>query len=179
MISTAMAKKETFPVVESETLTHWQSLSVDEKAFVAAYLENGYSVAAAAETLGTTSHAANKYLNRSPVRRAITEVQESLDSIDFLNEKWVKTQLLKLFPKVMGEETVALIDNTGVEVQAKKFYPDIAMRVIEYVAPKKAASVQIDIHGKVDLRVAIEEGNARRAALIQEAIEGECENVSE
>lgn len=179
MNSIATAKKESPLAAEQATLTHWQGLSVEEKAFVAAYIDGGYSVAAAADSLGTTPYVANKHLNKVSVRRAITEVQEQLDSIDFLNEKWVKTQLLKLFPKVMGEEPVAIVDNTGCEVQARKFYPDIAMRVIEYVAPKKAASVNIDIHGQVDLRVAIAEGNARRATLLEESIEGTCESTHE
>lgn len=179
MSSIAMAKKESPPAVEQAMLTHWHSLSDEEKAFVAAYIDGGYSVAAAADSIGTTPFVANKHLNKVSVRRAITEVQEQLDNIDFLNEKWVKTQLLKLFPKVMGEEPVAIVDNTGCEVQARKFYPDIAMRVIEYVAPKKSASVNIDIHGQVDLRIAIAEGNARRAALLEEPIESICERSEE
>jgi hypothetical protein len=122
--------------------TVWQSLSVAEQAFAAAYVENGYSLAEVSGTLSITLPEARKMLNRPDVRRAITEVQNDVDSIDFLNEKWVKTQLLKLFPKVMGEEAVPLVNSEGEEYEGRKFYPDISMRILEYVHPKTTAGKQ-------------------------------------
>lgn len=146
MSSIAMEKEESSlpPATVSQEavpapLKCWLALSVSEQAFVAAYVENGYSLAATSEALAVPTSLLQKILNKPDVRRAITEVQAELDSIDFLNEKWVKTQLLRLFPKVMGEEAIPFVNNFGEEVTARKFYPDIAMRVLEYVAPKTVA----------------------------------------
>jgi hypothetical protein len=79
-------------------------------------------------------------LAKPDVKRAIFEVQTQLDDIDFLNEKWVKTQLLRIFPMAMGDEDVPIVTQAGEEMMVKKFYPDIAMRVLEYVAPKAQKS---------------------------------------
>lgn len=146
MSSTALespAERETAfmldPTAGKRILTYWPQLSNDRKAFVVAYIDNAYSVAGAARTLGVSRLSCDQMFRDQTVKRAISEIQDSLDGIDFLNEKWVKAQLLRIFPMVMGEEAVPLVTNTGEEISAHKFYPDIAMRVIEYVAPKKTA----------------------------------------
>jgi hypothetical protein len=118
---------------------YWPKLTVDEKAFVAAYTENAYSLAETASALSLPTKQLSSLLNRKDIRCAISEVQTELDSIDFLNDKWVKSQLLRLFPKVMGDEAVPMVNNLGEEYEAKKFMPDIAMRIVEYVAPKTTA----------------------------------------
>jgi hypothetical protein len=131
----------------NQTLTYWPALSVNEKAIVAAYIENSYSVKETAAALRCGSGEISRMLKQPAVRRAIAEVQKELDGIDFLNERWVKAQLLRLYPMVIGDEPVPTVLNTGEEVEVRKFYPDIAMRVIEYVAPKaQKASVNISIN---------------------------------
>lgn len=105
-----------------------------------AYLENDYSIASVQSAIGLSFAACKKLLAKPDVKRAIFEVQTQLDDIDFLNEKWVKTQLLRIFPMAMGDEDVPMVTQAGEEIMAKKFYPDIAMRVLEYVAPKTQKS---------------------------------------
>jgi hypothetical protein len=133
--------------VGHQTLIYWPELSVKEQAIVAAYVENAYSVAGASEALQCGRGEVAALLRKPNVRRAVAEVQAELDGIDFLNERWVKAQLLRLYPMVIGDEPVPVVTNTGEEVDARKFYPDIAMRVIEYVAPKaQKSSVNININ---------------------------------
>ena len=125
------------PEAEQETLIFWSSLSPGKKAFVAAYIENSYSVIDAAGELCIPKAQANEYLRDSAVKRAITEVQSQLSDIDFLNEKYVRAQLLKLYPKFIGEENVPFITNTGEQGEGRKFFPEAALKVLEYIAPKK------------------------------------------
>lgn len=127
------------PTAGKRILTYWPLLSNEEKAFTVAYIDNAYSITGAARDLALSAAQCTKMFRLQTVKRAISEVQDDLDGIDFLNEKWVKAQLVKIFPMVMGEEDIPMITNAGEQVMAKKFYPDIAMRVIEYVAPKKTA----------------------------------------
>jgi len=122
---------------EQTTLTCWLGLSVEEKAFVTAYIESSYSVRDAAVELGMSAYAAGKYLQAAKVKRAIAEVQAQLSDIDFLNEKYVRAQLLKLYPKFIGEEDVPFITNTGEQGEGRKFFPEAALKVLEYIAPKK------------------------------------------
>lgn len=125
------------PEAGQETLIFWSSLSPGKQAFVAAYIENSYSVIDAAGELCIPKAQANEYLRDSAVKRAITEVQSQLSDIDFLNEKYVRAQLLKLYPKFIGEEDVPFITNTGEQGEGRKFFPEAALKVLEYIAPKK------------------------------------------
>lgn len=136
------------PQAEQQLLTHWHALLPDEQALVAAYIENSYSATHAAAALGKKTEECKRLLARPGVRRAITEVQATLDDIDFLNEKWVKTQLLRLFPMAMGDEPVKMVTQTGEELEVRKFHGDIAMKIVEYVAPKaqKTPAVNISIN---------------------------------
>jgi hypothetical protein len=115
---------------------NWLNLSVEEKAFAVAYVEASYSLAGAAAALSIPVSKCQKMLGSPLVRKAVHEVQSALGEIDFLNEKWVREQLLKLYPKLVGEEAVPLLDNQGMQVEARKFYPEAALKVLEYVAPK-------------------------------------------
>ena len=155
---------------ESQMLVYWPTLLVEEQAFVVAYVENAYSIAGASEALNIPKKVLQKMLQSPAVKKAVTEVQETMGDLEFLNEKWVKSQLLRIFPMVMGDEEVPMIDSTGMQIMARKFVPEVAMKVLEYVAPKKAPTVQIDIHNIIDLRTAVEEGNARRKAAIEGSI---------
>ena len=141
--------------VEPRMLICWPKLSVDEQAFVTAYIENSYSLAETASALSLPTHILRKMLANSTVTKAIAEVQSELSDLDFMNDKWVKTQLLKLYPKVLGEENVPLVDNMGNQMEVKKFYPDIAMRILEYVAPKatqgKAAGNGASVNVQINL----------------------------
>ena len=125
------------PEAEQTTLTCWLGLSLAEKAFVTAYIENSYSLRDAAAELAITPNAAGKYLQQPRIKSAVAEVQSQLSDIDFLNEKYVRAQLLKLYPKFIGEEDVPFITNTGEQGEGRKFYPEAALKVLEYIAPKK------------------------------------------
>ena len=160
---------------DSPALVYWPTLSTEEQAFVAAYVENSYSIAEASEELCLTKGALQRMLMKPSVKKAILEVQEAMGEIDFLNEKWVKAQLLRIFPMVMGEEDVPMIAPTGEQISGRKFVPEAALKILEYVTPKKAPTVQIDIHNTIDLRSAIAEGQARRNARIQLTIDEEGE----
>jgi len=129
---------------EDQQLTFWPTLAVAEKAFAVAYIKNSYSLRDACGELGITAAAGKKHLQKSDVSKAIVEVQQDLDNIDYLNERWVKAQLMRLYPMAIGDEPVPIVTNTGEEIMARKFFPEVAMKVIEYIAPKTQRSV-VDI----------------------------------
>ena len=119
-----------------QTLTYWPTLSEQEQAFVAAYVESTYNLREAAREVGLSEGRCRTLLIDPNVKKAVKEVQEAIGGIDFMNEKWVKSQMLRLFPMVMGDEPVPLVDNTGCEIQVRKFNPEMAFKIMEYVAPK-------------------------------------------
>lgn len=135
----ATTKTETLPTTRAE-LIYWPKLQTAEQAFVAAYVENAYSLPEACRALKISQGAGAGMLRKVTIRRAIGEVQHELDGIDFLNEKWVKAQLLRLYPMVLGDEPVPYITASGEEAEGRKFDAGAAMRIIEYVAPKAQKS---------------------------------------
>jgi hypothetical protein len=130
------ATPENENLTKTGQLQHWQELPVDCKSFVAAYVESGYSVNDAAQVTGITVAICRKMLQNVTVRNAIAELQEAVGEITFLNELWVKEQLLKIYPKLLGEEAIPMIDNFGGQIEVRKFHPDQALKVLEYIAPK-------------------------------------------
>ena len=138
-VPVATTKTETLPTTRAE-LIYWPKLQPAEQAFVAAYVENAYSLPEACRALKISQGAGAGMLRKVTIRRAIGEVQHELDGIDWLNEKWVKAQLLRLFPMVMGDEPVPYITASGEEAEGRKFDAGAAMRIIEYVAPKAQKS---------------------------------------
>ena len=155
MTSTQMVERASLPAEGQEQLIYWPTLSTDEQAFVAAYVENSYSVKLTADALGWGSARCSALLKRPHVRRAVKEVQESIGEIDFLNESWVKAQLLRLMPMVTSQ---------GDQVEMCTFKPEIAMRIVEYVAPKKTGS-QLTIN-----QVNVEEMNGNRLSQLAERL---------
>lgn len=164
MTSTQMVERASLPAEGQEQLIYWPTLSTDEQAFVAAYVENSYSVKLTADALGWGSARCSALLKRPHVRRAVKEVQESIGEIDFLNESWVKAQLLRLMPMVMGDEPVPMVTSQGDQVEMCTFKPEIAMRIVEYVAPKKTGS-QLTIN-----QVNVEEMNGNRLSQLAERL---------
>ena len=114
----------------------FESLEDVEKQFVVAYQQSGYSLSRAQELTGMPWKQSRALLNDPKVKKAILEVQEDLDSISILNEKWVNAQLMRLMPMVMGDEDIPIVLANGDQVYRKKAMPDVALKIVEYVRPK-------------------------------------------
>ena len=101
----------------------------------------------ACAAVGISNEVGKKWLRTVTIQRAIGEVQHELNGIDFLNEAWVKAQITRLFPMVMGDEEVPFITPAGEEATGRKFDASSAIKILEYVAPKKTApAVSININ---------------------------------
>jgi len=124
----------------------FEALSDRERALVMCYVESGYNLSAAVRETGISTTQAKKIMAIPNVRKAILEVQEDIDSIDFLNEKWVRAQILRPFPMVMGDEDTPALDSRGEQVFVRQFSPSVAMKILEYVAPKKASGVSVTVN---------------------------------
>lgn len=171
MSSTSVVEKGLFPEAVQGTLTYWPQLSSDEQAFCVAYVENSYSLTLAADALHWNSAKCRALLQSRVVRGAVKEVQDAIGEIDFLNEKWVKAHLLRLMPMVMGDEPVPMVTGQGEEITACVFKPEIAMRIVEYVDPKKAA---IPVNVKIDRSESLDRLSdlAERLVALQSQVKG-------
>ncbi|QGH73628.1 MAG: terminase small subunit [Podoviridae sp. ctpVR23] len=133
----------------------YADLEANKKAFVFKYLE-AYDLAEAASSVGVSRETARKWLREPLVSAFMSEWQQemgqrSVISRDFVNQMW-----LKLLPKVMGEEEVAMVDKEGMQYTAKEFDAVAATRVLtelskstnfynEGSGSKAAVTVNIDL----------------------------------
>jgi hypothetical protein len=125
------------PPVASNDLSAFLALSESEKALVTTFVDCGYSVAETAGELGVDAVIVRQALNRPAVKQAVLEVQEQIGDIDYVNEKWFRAQVTKMIPKLLGEEEVPIVTAQGERVTAYKFFPDIALKAMEMLVPRK------------------------------------------
>lgn len=65
---------------------------------------------------------------KSPIVRAlIHDLQNEMAAHKVVNAAWVEQQIMALWPQLIGEEEVALVNKAGEQVFAKKFHgPEVA-----------------------------------------------------
>lgn len=133
----------------------YADLDAKKKAFVFKYLE-AYELRDAAEAVGVSRETARKWLREPLVSSFLNEWQQEMGQRSVITRDFVNQQWLKLLPKVMGEEEVAMVDKDGMQYTAKEFDAVAATRVItelskstnfynEGSGSKAAVTVNIDL----------------------------------
>ena len=116
----------------------WRSLDDRRKAYAVAFVDEGYSHVRAADRLGIAHAEALRLQRDSLVQACIQDIQSQLQGVSFLNEAWVDAKIAEMFPMVMGEVDVPMVDaKTGSRYTAKKFMPEVAVRLLDLKVPKK------------------------------------------
>lgn len=108
----------------------WPDLEPRQKAFLANYALSYNATEAANETPGMSASAGQKLL-RNPLALAfLNKIQDVMASRSVITRDFVNMQWLRLLPKVMGDEEVAMVDKEGMEFFAKKFDSQAAAKVV-------------------------------------------------
>lgn len=108
----------------------WPDLDPKRKAFAYFYLES-YNQRLAAEKAGFNPSTGSKLLREPLLMAFITDAQEVMAQRSLVNRDFVNFQWLKLLPKVMGEEEVAIVDRKeGLSFFAKEFNANAAAKVL-------------------------------------------------
>jgi hypothetical protein len=98
--------------------------------FVYKYVET-FDHREAAEAVGLKAGSGIHVLRRPLVAAFLEEVQEVYQSRSLVSADFVRMQMLKLLPMLMGEEEVACVDaKEGVTFMAKKFHSADAVRLV-------------------------------------------------
>lgn len=131
MNATANALSELYQIIPASTPaelvarlkeTGWQDLPPMSRAFAIEFVSGRGTIKAAAEALGITPMEARREYN-SPVTRAfIATLQDEIAAHRVINAQWVESQLMELWPKLIGEEDVALVSPAGEQILARKFH---------------------------------------------------------
>lgn len=153
--SLASLLKNANEVIARNKDNDYVDLDPKKKAFVFKYLES-YELRDAAEAVGVSRETARKWLREPLVSAFLNEWQQEMGQRSVITRDFVNQQWLKLLPKVMGEEDVAMVDKEGCAFEAKEFDAVAVTRVLtelskstnfynEGSGSKAAVTVNIDL----------------------------------
>lgn len=110
---------------------NWPDVDVAEKAFAYALLHNSYNVAKAATEANITLLKAKKLLRSPLVTAFIGALQETRHVTNIVTDDFVRSQYLKILPKLMGEESIPIVLGNGVSIEEKKFHSGEVVSVLK------------------------------------------------
>ena len=87
----------------------------------------------------------------SPIVRAfIHDLQKEIAAHKVINAAWVEQQVLNIWPQLVGEEDVYMVNKSGEQILAKKFHgPEVASIIKHFSGnddQKKTGGVQVVIN---------------------------------
>lgn len=116
--------------IEANKNAGWFDLTDQQKMFGMAYVET-YVIKSSAEAANVSPNTASKWLREPLILEFINELQSHLNNRSVITKDFVNLQWLKLMPKLMGEEEVAMVDKEGDEFMAKKFHSGEAVGLLK------------------------------------------------
>ena len=85
----------------------------------------------AAKEAGLSNQRGRLLLSNPLVRALIADLQKEQYQTNIITEELIRTKLLELLPKLMGEEEVPIVLSNGAMVMEKKFFPGEARAALE------------------------------------------------
>ena len=130
---TPYTKEEYHAIIERNEKSDWSDLEPRERAFAYSYLTD-YNHRRAANDVGLGADAGIRYLRRPLVSAFIQFLQERSHIANTITDDFVRTQMLNLLPKLLGQEPVPLVDKDGGEFDALKFHPSESVNLLRELA---------------------------------------------
>lgn len=125
-------------------------LSPLERAVAIEFVTTGHTLKQIAADMDQPL-AAVKLAFASPIVRAfIHDLQKEVAQHKIVNAEWVESQVLAIWPQLLGEEAVHLVNKAGEQITAKKFHgPEVASILKHFSGnkdQKKAGGTQVVIN---------------------------------
>lgn len=111
----------------------WPDLTPEKRAFALVYVVN-YSHRDAAISVGLPANRGINLIRDPLVAAFIKDIQDKDLIPNLITEDFVRTHMVNLLPKLLGEEEVSLIDKEGEEFSAKKFHAADAVSLLKELA---------------------------------------------
>lgn len=128
----------------------YQCLTPLERAVAIEFATTGNTLKQVANTLSQPLHDVRKCFNDPVVRAFIHDLQAEIAQHKIINAAWVENQVMAIWPQLIGEEEVYLVNKSGEQISAKKFHgPEVASLLKHFSGnadQKKAGGVQVVIN---------------------------------
>jgi len=121
-----------------------------ERQFALEFVVSGCTLKALATQFDIPLRDITKMYNDPVVRGFIADLQAEVLQHKLINEQWVESQIMKIWPQLMGEETVPLVDKSGAAFNAKKFHATEVTSLLKHFGgnsdQKHAGGVHVQIN---------------------------------
>lgn len=128
----------------------WVCLTPLDRAVAIEFATTGHTLKQIADDLQQPLASVKGSFNSPLVRAFIADLQNEIAAHKVINAAWVEQQVLAIWPQLVGEEAVALVNKAGEQVYAHKFHgPEVASILKHFSGnadQKKAGGVQVVIN---------------------------------
>ena len=128
----------------------FDALTPLERQFALEFVVSGCTLKALAAQFECPLATINRMYNDPVVRAFISDMQAEVFQHKLINEQWVEGQVVKIWPQLLGEEPVALVNKCGEAFQAKKFHSQEVTSLLKHFGgnndQKKAGGVYVQIN---------------------------------
>lgn len=113
--------------VEAARKDGYRCLGPIETAVAIEFAVTGATLSEVARSLGRPLAEVKKAFGNPIARAFIADLQAEIAQHKVVNAAWVEQQILRVWPQLIGEEEVNMINKSGDQVYAKKFHgPEVA-----------------------------------------------------
>lgn len=121
-----------------------------ERQFALEFVVSGSTLKALATQFEIPLPNLTRMYNDPVVRAFIADLQAEVLQHKLINEQWVESQIMKIWPQLIGEETVPMVDKSGAAFNAKKFHSTEVTSLLKHFGgnqdQKKVGGVMVQIN---------------------------------
>ncbi len=139
--------------IERNRENGFEDLEDQKKAFCIKYVTNGYNHREAAEDVGINPNRGIQLKNEPLISAYIHDLQQQFLAESIVTKQVMDSKLDVLEDIAMGRVEIPLVTGAGDKIEAKKFHPDLAMKV--YAEKVRLHKVVEDAKGSGHVNVVI------------------------
>jgi hypothetical protein len=144
--SLATLRKNVAITVDDARRDGFVCLDPIERQFGMDFVVIGGSLKAIADHMEMPISVIKRMFNDPIVRAFIADLQAEVLQHRLINEQWVENQVMEVWPKLMGEETVPLIDKNGGNYLARKFHSAEVVSILKAFGGNKDQKAAGGVH---------------------------------
>jgi len=98
------------------------NLTPIQRQFALEFVLSGTTLRKIARLMDVPVPIIHKMYNNPVVRAYISDLQKEVAAHKLINDQWVENQIMKIMPKLLGEELVDIVTSKGSHIRKKKFH---------------------------------------------------------
>jgi len=141
------------------------NLTPIQRQFALEFVLSGTSLKKIARLMDVPPAFVQRLYNNPIVRAYISDLQKEVAAHKLINDQWVENQIMKIMPKLLGEELVDIVTSKGSHIRKKKFHaPELTSLLKHFggVQENKGGGGGNGVNIQINLTDMLTEGQAQR-----------------